>query len=154
MIYEPYLDHESRKIGKVNLAYLAGFFDADGCVAVGEYTDDKKNRFYCAATVGQISREILNSYCSIFGGAVNRQTWTIEKNPQRRTNYSWRAAGKSGEMFFKTILPYLRQKQKQVYLALEFRKTIGLQGASASRKISVRKIRKDLIDEIRLLKRP
>jgi len=106
------------------LAYFAGFFDGEGCIAVGK-TGRRKSQFGFAMQVGQTKTEVLELLQRYFGGRLFRSAKT---GFQLKPFYTWTVCGNNAEHFLRSILPYLVTKKEEAELALEYRKTMGCQG--------------------------
>ena len=102
-------------------AYLAGFFDGEGCISIGKY-QGKNNRtpvYQLMVVVSQ--KEDLSELCRLAGvGSVvvnnHRHGWVY---------YSWRMSPHDGAEFLATILPYLRNKAQEAEIAIEYQSRQG-----------------------------
>ena len=84
----------------VPAAYIAGFFDAEGCI----YVKQKTVQIF----VVQKYPAILSCFRKQFGGSVY----------QKKTVFTYYAGGKSGRAFMQAIAPYLCEKLPQWTLVL------------------------------------
>lgn len=100
-------------------AYAAGFFDGEGCVFVtkcSHYHYRNGYNLYLAIMVGNTNKAILDWLQRKFGGKIY-----LHKGRERRKPYwHWQLQRQKAVPFLKGILPYLKIKQDQVKLALEF----------------------------------
>lgn len=107
-------------VADVELAYLAGFFDADGCITitrrkVARLTHGVRHRL--VITVTQKTPGILRLYAQRWGG------WTVRTEKHGRfSTYVWRAEGPKLEKFLEDILPYLQVKRAEAEVGLAFRR--------------------------------
>lgn len=96
---------------KCELAYIAGFFDGEGCVT-WQKTKRKSGKIYklLRVDIGQVDRSFLD-YCEEnFGGYVS--TRAKNKHRSKQENYQWTVTGNTALLFLLQIIPYLRQKQQ------------------------------------------
>jgi intein/homing endonuclease len=104
-------------------AYLAGFFDGEGCVSIGKY-QGKHNRtpvYQLMVVVAQKVRA-LDEMCKMAGvGSVLANTKDGEVYQQ------WRMSPRDGAEFLKAILPYLKIKAMEARVAIEFQSKQGHQ---------------------------
>jgi len=107
-----------KKFFEVELAYLAGFLDADGCImATIEKHQEKKFGFRVRLTlkISQADRKILNYFISYY------KIGYIRKN---RTTFDWVIRDqKKVKDFLQILLPYLKVKRKQAQKALQISNT-------------------------------
>lgn len=92
------------------LAYIAGFFDGEGCISVHFASAEHKNTIL-RASITQNVPEPLEMIQELFGGSLCR---TNKKAIQLSIN------GKKAHIFLETILPYLTVKREQALVAIQF----------------------------------
>ena len=112
-------------------AYLAGFVDADGCIAITKSTKGKYG--YCGLSVHitQTKREVLDYWQRKVGlGGIYIM---CKGGDSANTSFQWVIYGKEAEEFIVSILQHLILKRRQADIALVFRKTIGPQGGKGGR---------------------
>lgn len=95
----------------LDLAYLGGFFDGEGCVT-WQKTLRKTGKTYklLRIDIGQVDRTFLEWCHKTFGG--NIYTRPKNKHRSKQENYQWTVTGKVAAQFLNTLIPYLRQKQE------------------------------------------
>lgn len=92
-------------------AYIAGYFDGEGCVTIGS------NNYTVVCIITNTYPHTLNEIKDLFGGRTK---------PCKRTNTKWRNAyrfsiyGKCACDMLEKLIPFLKEKQPQAKLALEF----------------------------------
>lgn len=105
---------------EVDLAYLAGFLDADGAImAVIERHQGKKFgfRIRIIVKITQKDSNILNELCEKY------EIGQVRKN---RTTYDWIIRDQiSNKLILESVLPYLRSKSKQAEIALQILENNG-----------------------------
>lgn len=89
------------------IAYLAGYFDGEGCVSVTSHR--YKDKVYLTRTLvfAQNSKE----YCELF--SVLLGAGRVYKTS--KYGYQWRANGKDAVKAASLLYPYLRLKREQVW---------------------------------------
>ena len=108
----------------IELAYLAGFFDGEGCIMIQRagklYGAERNLRFYVRVSVVNTNSINLYRFSELFGGHVSE---TFSKIPSHKNIYTWQISGKSAANFLLVIQPFLKMKYDQAELALEFQRT-------------------------------
>jgi hypothetical protein len=133
----------------LNLSYLAGFFDGEGCISILKYSKDisKWNpSYFLQAQIGQKYGSTLDWVKENFGGNVYKkrdQTWIVTNN-------------KAYE-FIKLLEPYLKYKKPQAQLAIKFyeERIIGAKRKCATQPHSKEEmaLREEMLKQMKILKR-
>lgn len=118
---------------KTDLAYLAGFFDGEGCIQLRRKT--KCQSLVLRVTIGQPNRWILECYRMAFGGSVRPQKLPKEF-PKAKPQSLWAAADNIALEFLKVISPYLTLKQGEAKIAIQFQETKALRRRNGRRKLT------------------
>lgn len=98
------------------LAYLAGVFDSDGYITVHRSTRNGVDYYAARVGIAGTRREPHDLAASIWGGTVSRYE---PKNPRHRSQYQWSRTGDPALNIIIAVLPYLRVKVTQAWLAVE-----------------------------------
>jgi intein/homing endonuclease len=105
------------------LAWIAGFFDGEGCVIVElsnmpECIRGKRTSLH--ATLTQTSTDCLELVKERFGG--NIKVSDVRKENARRwaVQYTWVVRNENALKFLQEILPYSVVKKSQIELALQY----------------------------------
>ena len=105
-------------------AWMAGFVDGEGLVTI--MMQVRKNRpspaYRACVTVTNTKREALTIFLTYYGGGIYQ---THEKRRDRMgknwaDSYTWYCPVSSTKQLLQDLLPYLRLKNKQAILVLEF----------------------------------
>lgn len=98
-----------------NLAWSAGFLDAEGCIHI-----QKKGErvFNICISASQCVPEPLEKLKSIFGGSVSAST----RKGSEVKEFQWSISHLKAENALNKLLPYLVNKREQARVALEFRR--------------------------------
>lgn len=111
------------KDGKITItskiAYIAGFFDGEGCVRIKE-ANQGGNSFYVIAHITNSNQKILMEIQDLFGGAIRVQ----ERSPNK-TIYNWSLSSSEAVDFLQTLSPFLKEKLEQALLAIKFHNQKG-----------------------------
>ena len=108
----------------IDLAYMAGFFDGEGCISVRRkrVPQGQKHRHYMLTiSVGQISCIPLQPFLE-HGGKL------FQNEYKGTLMYYWRLSGYDATDFLKLILPYLLLKKELAELAIEFQSGFAHKG--------------------------
>ena len=108
----------------LDAAYMAGFFDGEGCVSIVKHTNRKRrsNPVYVLRVdidntdPGVI--EFVKAFAGDFGSAFLKRKATVF--PAHMAVYSFRCHSYEAYHFLRLIYPYVRVKRKQVELAFRF----------------------------------
>lgn len=101
-----------------SIAYLSGFFDAEGCVQIRKsFSRGKYLSYQSAVTVVNRCKWILDVHKKRFGGSVHSQ--------RNGRIYYWQAQANLAHRFICKISRFLIIKKTQVGEAARFRKFIG-----------------------------
>jgi hypothetical protein len=122
-------------------AYLAGFFDGEGCINISS-SQPKGNattRHQLVVVIGQCNEEFLTRWSAKCGiGKLYEDRSDKSNIPKILRAWHWRMHGKQAATFLSTILPYLDIKRTQAEIALKFDQTMtvmhhpGRRGRSTS----------------------
>lgn len=95
------------------LAYIAGFFDGEGCVNFcqsGQY-----KTWLIRAFVRNCDKSIIDYIHANFGGRI--ETTNHKKHPHWKTSYCWRGDWDTAINFLVAIEPWVRIKKDQILVA-------------------------------------
>lgn len=111
-------------VTKNDWAYLAGFVDADGTIALNRWREKCTNRwcYLLRLCVSNCDKNIMNWLVSKLGGGVYLCNQNAPKH--HRTLWRWVLCGTNARPVIEKILPFMLIKQKHAELALQYIKTI------------------------------
>ena len=118
-------------ISTEELAYIAGFFDGEGCITSGG------RRCSLAISASNTDKQPLEFIQRIFGGSIYE---CLPKKLKWSTVYNWRIGGAYALIVLESLLPYLIVKRRQALLGIELIKSSDI-GRQAS-----------IVTELRMLK--
>ncbi len=130
---------------KIELAYTAGIIDGEGSIAIYNMSmppHTGKRTHALRVRVGMCDMGIPHWLQLRFGGSVSKSK---PKNPRHLMVYTWTLSTKAAGGFLQSILPYLKLKQEQAELAIEFQ--IGKVGKGKNKPLDI------LLRETNLAKR-
>lgn len=103
-----------------DLAYAAGFFDAEGCVLISKSKGTIgmiHPLYYLRVKMGVTNQSIMNWFKYQFGGSLS----VIRgKKKQKKILFHWQIGTRPAEIFLRQIFPYLQLKKPQTKLAFLF----------------------------------
>ena len=151
----------SQTIQEVKLAYFAGLFDGEGCIAAYMQKAQTRSghRYPCAslrALVSMTDPRPLREFQKVFGGSLVSKA---PKYQRKRVIWEWCLGSAAAGKFLRAIIPYLIVKKEQAELALELReridayiyKTNGCYGNTPLTHLEI-EARRKLVDSIKELK--
>ena len=97
-----------------DVAYIAGFFDGEGCVRI-KRANQGGNSYYITATITNSNKAILEYIKDIFGGKVRQ----AEKKANKII-YHYELSSAEAVDMLKTLMGFLREKRPQAELAVDF----------------------------------
>ena len=108
--------------GKYRIAYLAGFFDGEGCITIQRRRNGKGRSYhYLEVQVTNTDRFSLELYRFTFGGNINPlRDRRSPDHPGWLPRYIWQLEGKEAGECLRTLLPYLGLKRPQAEVGIEF----------------------------------
>lgn len=101
---------------ETDLAWLAGFFDGEGCCTPQIAVKDQ--RIGMRVSIAQTDISILLWIKSHFGGAICEHRRRIAHH---QTLYTWRLTSEKAIDFLRLLLPYLRVKKQIAQAMIEYR---------------------------------
>lgn len=93
----------------VEIAYLAGFFDGEGCISV------VRGGPTIAVAVVQVDRRPLDALAEHYGGRVAPHG---KPKPGHRQAYRWQIYSANARVFLRDILPFLVVKRESAEMVL------------------------------------
>lgn len=137
-----------KKVDEKLIAYVAGFFDGEGCVSV--WSKGGKKGSYTFGVIIVNTNPIPLGICKdIFGGSIYKET----RGGPRRPLWIWRCSYNKAIKFINAILPYSIIKKPELEVALEYAKTLKGNNNRQGISISVRRKRERIKKELKELKR-
>ena len=97
-----------------DVAYIAGFFDGEGCVRI-KRASQGGNSYYTWAAISNSNKGILDYIVGIFGGSVKK----AERTPNKTIYHLLITSSEATDML-KTLIGFLREKKSQAELAIYF----------------------------------
>jgi intein/homing endonuclease len=103
---------ESTNIDPLILAYIAGFFDGEGCITTNKR---RANRYPIVCRFTQAEKSILEFMQSFFGGTI-----ICSKPKGRNVIYFLRFGTSASIDLLKALLPYIIVKREQAQLVIDY----------------------------------
>ena len=109
------------KLTNFQVAYLAGFVDADGCISITKRTDKEYKRghsFYCNVRIVNTNKEMIEWVKERTElGSIQQRT---DPNPRHKVRYEWKISGQNAFNLCVMLQPFLRVKAEQAKILIEF----------------------------------
>lgn len=99
---------------KIDIAYMAGFFDGEGSISIMRRAKGKP--YWLRVQLGQANKWILQLIQFQFGGSLFHN----RPRENRREAWQWSASANIAMGFLKCILPYLKLKKGEAEIAIHF----------------------------------
>jgi len=103
----------------LEIAYAAGVIDSDGWISISPSPSSYK----VLVGLAQVEPQAVKLLSSLFGGTVSLKKYSDPKRFSSRPMYTWRIEGKTAKKALFELLPYLRIKNAQARLALDYLRT-------------------------------
>ena len=134
-------------------AYLAGFFDGEGCISIiedGSGNNTQSPKLALTINVASCDKHILDLWASKTGiGSVYVGT---KARGNVRTGYQWCASSKGAVELLWLIYPYLNIKKEQADVAFKFQETMGGHSGSLKNTRGGQRVPDDVIQQRYLYK--
>lgn len=95
------------------LAYLAGFFDGEGCITV---VRRERGKMTLAVRTSQVNPAPLYRFVKAFGGKVEPIKGSLQ--PGRRQAYQWGRYSQNASDVLEALLPYLQVKRAEAEMGI------------------------------------
>lgn len=95
------------------MAYLAGFFDGEGCIRLKKSYRPQANNFYLTVQVSNSDRLVLEDFKNMFGGSV-----TLRGKSKNFDMFMWECHTANAGDFLRAMQGFLRTKRPQAIYAL------------------------------------
>jgi len=128
---ERFYDALGLRITDLDLAYIAGYVDGEGHIAIAKVSVDapsckraglKSPQYRLRVEIANTTIQTLEWIQSLFGGPVV-QSYHKKPNPRGKRCWRWCCGDGRAYRFLGTIAPFLRQKKPQAALALAYWET-------------------------------
>lgn len=103
-----------RKTITTRVAYIAGFFDGEGCIRIKK-ANQGGNSYYIIAHITNTYRKTLEDVKELFGGQIR-----IQERGKNKTVYNWCITSDEAQDFLTILTPFLKEKRKQAIEAIRF----------------------------------
>lgn len=115
------------KFTETELAYLAGFFDGEGCINISRSVKKTKPHhspgYSLQVVISQNDHDLLAEWQAKMNlGSIQCRDMS---EVGYGITYAWHITAKQAMGFLRTLLPYLRLKKEQAELAISFQENIG-----------------------------
>lgn len=104
---------------KIDLAYIAGLFDGEGCISISKKREAgvSHSRVYHLRVMVKMANPYLPHLLQFsFGGSCLK----AKPRPRRRESWDWSLSAQQASAFLQIILPYLKLKRDEAELAIKF----------------------------------
>lgn len=132
-------------------AYAAGLLDGEGSIQINPSKAKTGKRYWCLTVqVSSNNKDVLEWLMEQFeSGSIT--SWKSKKSTQGKTSHNWRLYSNEAAKFLKLVKKFMRMKDGQAEIALEFVKTRGKSGTKLSPEVI--SLRNSLANDIRTLNR-
>ena len=138
-----------------DLAWAAGFFDGEGYVTIGrratKYRDKVYNGHYLRTGINHVRPEPLYEMQRLFGGKITQQPAKgVVGN--RKQRHQWKLSTSAAAEMLEQLMPYLRNKQQEAQIGLDFNATMQSHGKQVSEEThAIREEFKQRLEHVNLL---
>lgn len=150
--------YDLSKVTKLELAYLAGFVDGEGCFYIGHHinvsktTGNRYPNYHTALKISNNYKSVLEWIVSTFGGRIT----IFNKNRMKDRNFFTYEVYMTGNLLTditKLLLPFLKIKHEHAKVMLKMRATFPRSGSRGPIKAlpPILKLRGELRTQMNLL---
>ena len=106
------------KLSEIELAYIAGIIDGEGCIGIHKCPDKRGvSRLHYLYLCTSNNNPLLHEFMQLrLGGNISKRQQQSNWNP----NYKWFVRSKKAENVLRMVLPYLLLKKEQAKISIEF----------------------------------
>lgn len=128
--------YDLSKVTPIDLAYLAGFIDGEGCFFIGNFltiskcTGNKYFNYHCILKISNNSIEVLKWINETFGGRTTLLNKKTKDKSRNFITYDCYFTGNCLTDLTQMLLPYLKLKRPQAEVMLKMRATFPRSGSS------------------------
>lgn len=101
------------------IAYIAGFFDGEGCIRIKK-ANQKGHSYYLWVAITNSNKQILEEVMELFGGKVR----LAERSVNKRI-YHYLITASEAYDFLMILTPFLKEKKAQAQFAMTFHRRKG-----------------------------
>ena len=98
------------------IAYLAGFFDGEGCVQI--VAPHRTSLFLLQLSVNNTRREVLSIFRKRWGGSI---VGPHNRGLNHKPAFTWKVDARHAEKVLRDLFPFLILKRRQAEVGLKFR---------------------------------
>jgi len=104
----------------INIQYIAGFFDGEGCIIAFKRNDSAKGHGYyrCEISITNTNKKLLQIISQNIDGIIYKHD--KKPIPNRKPCYTLRLSSKKSYFALCELSPYLIDKKEQAEIALEY----------------------------------
>lgn len=118
---------------ETTLAYLAGFFDGEGCVYIIRARRGQRVRFGLEVSFTNAAIEPLELAQSLFGGQISESK---DGRSGSKVTHRLRIRSNQASAALTQMLPFLRVKKRRAELGIEFQTNFRAVGGTSARRLS------------------
>ena len=138
----------------IDLSYYAGLFDGEGCISINHHKPQRGRRteqHTLRCHVAMNNQDLIYSLKEHFKGNV-KFSEKSKKNPHWHDIWTWTVESNQALAFLQTIYPFLRLKQPEAILAIEFQKARSGQRGKRALSSEELKYRQDCYEKLSSMK--
>jgi len=117
-------------VTSLQLSYIAGLWDGEGCFCIGLKTKNKNKRaspyWFAVASICMTDSIAIKQIQKLFGGAIGK----YKRKGICKDVYEWKLWSRKAAKFAKAILPYLKLKIKAARLLIDFQNYLDRAGTA------------------------
>ena len=134
-------------------AYIAGLIDGEGCINVAAVGPNRNRTVYPMVTVAMTHRGVINWLAErLQAGTVKLHNQTsLRRHPTYKPQYRFQVFGKRAQLLCKALLPYLKVKDQQARLVLDFPTDARIAPGVKIERSAINEVRYRLRDQINSL---
>lgn len=109
----------------MDIRYLAGLVDGEGCIALRKRKDMPSNprpSYMLVVQIAMTHEGVIKAVKESIGGAMSEIKWHRRMN--NRPAYQWRLYAGAAAKFLEDVLPYLIVKKDEAQLGISFQKHV------------------------------
>jgi hypothetical protein len=107
---------------ETDLAWAAGIFDGEACIAINRYSPNKNQRnkamvYRPHVCINMTHKPTLERLVGILGGTIHKHS---RSQLTRKQAWRWTVADRKADAVLRSVLPYLFTKRGEAEMVLQF----------------------------------
>lgn len=119
-------------ISEIQMSYLAGFFDGEGCISIKRHVKGKATQYVPSVSMTNTNKEIIELFTTSFGVGKPYYVRPNKYTTNTKASWWWGIFGSKSITIVESLFPYLLVKRQEALILLKFKDLLGSTGVPIS----------------------